>query len=366
MREICRADAQAGLQTVLVVGDCAGTETELDLQLPEIQAHELNPDSQGVLRSQFLGRASRPWQDLRAVAELRGFLRKFNAQVLHTHTFKAGLCGRRAAANEPALLQAHTYHGHVLRDYYARPFASLLRHLEARLARQTQCLFAVSPSCQQELHQLGVGEGRIQVLPSALNLEPFQRSSRSAARQRLGLDDEQTVLGFAGRMVAIKRPKMFQDMVQAMPETLGLMFGSGPLQPVTSDRLRHCGAPPNLQDYLPAMDLLVLPSKREGCPVVALEAFAAGVPVLGFAVPGLRDVLEEWGQGILVDEAQGVPGLVAGARRLLGDEGLRQQCIQQSRLGLHRFQAVPIAKAMATAYASVLAEKSTSYDAATA
>jgi glycosyltransferase involved in cell wall biosynthesis len=65
-----------------------------------------------------------------------------------------------------------------------------------------------------------------------------------------------------------------------------------------------------------AYDALVLPSRREGCPLVAIEAFAAGVPVVGFDVPGVRDALGPWGSGILVPESHGSEGLASALRSL--------------------------------------------------
>ena len=70
------------------------------------------------------------------------------------------------------------------------------------------------------------------------------------------------------------------------------------------------------------MDLMVLPSWREGFPNVVLEAAASGVPVVATTCTGSRDSVEPEVTGLLVP--RGSADAIAGAvLRLLGDEGLR-------------------------------------------
>ncbi len=352
-----RADSVAGTQTLLVVGTCLADECELDLGgMPTIAPGEVDEGSRGLVRALRLGRATRPWRDLQCTGELRRFIRRFRPDVVHTHTSQAGFYGRRAALAERVPVVAHTFHGHVLADYTSRPVAGLFRRLESRLARRTDLLFAVAESCRDELHAMGIGNGRIEVLPPATQLQPFADGSRSAARRMMGVGDDEFLVGWAGRLVPVKRPELFVDLLNREPRIRGVMFGTGALanQLVARDNLSIRGAVQDLHHYLAGLDALVMTSKREGCPLVSLEAFAAGVPVLGFDVPGVRDVLARWGRGLLVPEASGVAGLQAGLKQLMGDRELATKCVLESRRGLPRFEAEPVAARQARAYRAML------------
>ena len=116
---------QLGLRSLLVVGKCAESEAGFDLErtgIPQCTLADLerNPErAEGLLELAALGRALQPGSDVRAALQLRRVARAFRPDVVHTHTSKAGLLGRDAAWRSGAPVVAHTFHGHVLRDYYS-------------------------------------------------------------------------------------------------------------------------------------------------------------------------------------------------------------------------------------------------------
>ncbi|GII78704.1 hypothetical protein Sru01_36860 [Sphaerisporangium rufum] len=105
----------------------------------------------------------------------------------------------------------------------------------------------------------------------------------------------------------------------ADPRALFLLAGTGPLLPRISgrvaalglDRVRLLGLVPDAARLVAAADLLVLSSCSEGLPVVVMEAFAAGVPVVATRVGGLPDLVTDGENGLLVPP--GDPGALAGA-----------------------------------------------------
>ncbi|MEE2888076.1 MAG: glycosyltransferase [Planctomycetota bacterium] len=347
-------DPAVGTQTLLAVGRCAAGEPEIDLgDRPVLVADQIDEGCRGLVRVRRLGRAARPWRDLRAVRALRALIRRFRPDIVHTHTSQAGLFGRRAAFLEDVPVIAHTFHGHVLSDYYPAPVNFVLRRLEAQLARRTHLPLAVSPSCQRELHQMGIADGRIQVLPPALHLAPFQAADRLDARHRLGVAGN-FVVGFVGRLVPVKRPEIFVDLLASMPSMLGVVLGDGPRRErlKAAPNIRFLGSVERPEEYLAGLDALVLCSRREGCPLVALEAFAAGVPVIGFDVPGIRDVLQEWGTGILVPPEHGLEGLRSALREVQAGGAAVTERIEQARAGLGRFEPAQVAAQLVEHYVS--------------
>ncbi len=358
------AHREMGVQTVLAVGRCGDGEEPVDLTahgVPRLALEDLargRGQAAGWLEVAELGRAPSPWRDALAARRLAACVRSLRPDVVHTHTSKAGLIGRRVARRHGVPVIAHTFHGMVLRDYYARPVSSLLRRVEARLARRTDLLFAVSPSCRDELCALGVVPASTEVTPPAIELGAFFAGDRDAARQHLGVVGSDPQLGFVGRLVPIKRPDRFASVVAAVAGAVGHVFGDGPLRGAlhaAGERLRLHGNRGDLAACLPAMDALVLTSEREGCPLAAIEAFAAGVPVVGFDVPGVRDALATWGAGVLVPRADGIDGLVRAVQQLLTEPERRAALVERSRRELWRFQPAQVARQLVEAYRRALA-----------
>ncbi|HLQ36820.1 MAG TPA: glycosyltransferase, partial [Planctomycetota bacterium] len=291
------AHAALGHPTLLVAGSVQPGETALtaeQLGVPRVLLADVlaGATAGGWLELPALGRAPLPWRDLAVARLLQRTMRAFNPDVVHTHTSKAGLLGRWAARRTGVPVIAHTFHGHVLRDYFGSVRSLLLRALERRLARHTDLLFAVSRSCADELAQLGIAAAdRFVVVPPAVAVMAAASGARAAARRRLGVADDRWLVAGAGRLVPIKRFDLFLQVVAGDPALHGDLYGDGPLraqlQRAAGARVIFRSADPALPDLLPAYDALLLPSRREGWPLVAIEAFAAGVPVVGFAVPGV-------------------------------------------------------------------------------
>ncbi|MCA8965836.1 MAG: glycosyltransferase, partial [Planctomycetes bacterium] len=316
-----------GVATLLVTGAVGPEESQLspaDGGVPQISladVERLGPDANGWLVLPSLRRGVDPLGDLRAAAQLRRVLRLVRPDVVHTHTSKAGWIGRRAARAVGVPCVAHTFHGLVLRDYFGALGSWWLRRLERRLARRTDLLFAVSASCREELVELGVAAAeRIAVLSPAVPLPAAL--PRGEARRQLDIDGQDRRAVFVGRDAPVKRLEHFVAAIAAAPAWSGDVVGLGAWPAAleahvhrAAGRLRLCGPDPQIAQKLAAYDALVLPSRREGLPLVAIEAFAAGVPVVGYDVPGVGDALAE-GRGILVPESAGPAGLAAALARL--------------------------------------------------
>jgi glycosyltransferase involved in cell wall biosynthesis len=361
---------ERGAGTLLVVGACEPGEAAVDVAragVPLLEPSAVGPRAEGLLQLPALGNSCPGFRDGRALRELGELLARVRPDVVHTHTSKAGWLGRRAARAAAVPVVAHTFHGLVLRDYFGPVRAFVLRRLERRLAAATDLLFAVSPSCADELAALGVApRARIRVVPPAV--APGPRADRAAARAALALPADAWAAAWVGRLVPIKRAPHFAEVVRRTAGLIGHLFGDGPQRAAllaakqSEPRLVVHGAVPHVRELLPAFDALVLTSVREGCPLVTVEAFEAGVPVIGYDVPGVRDALSTWGGGVLVPEAAGPAGLAAALQRVRSDAMLRAECVARGRAARARFQPAAVAQQLLDAYASVR-DAQTGYDA---
>ena len=177
------------------------------------------------------------------------------------------------------------------------------------------------------------------------------------------------MVGFVGRMVPVKQPDLFVAMARQLPGVAAVMFGDGPLlaglRRAHQDVIRFLGAVLDLQRYLAAIDVLVLTSRREGCPLAALEARACGVAVVGLDRPGIRDALGGGEHGLLVPPESGAAGLADAVRTLLSDDQCRRRLVVAGRADLDRYDPSRVAMALTQRYATALRRSSATTLAAT-
>lgn len=130
-------------------------------------------------------------------------------------------------------------------------------------------------------------------IPNAINCEKFrfQKEIRDHYREKFHLTD-QFVVGCIGRFSYQKNPEftleIFRELVKKEPNVVLVWIGAGELQSnimklVTSyglnDNVLFLGVRQDVSQWMQAMDCLLLPSRFEGLPVVAVEAQASGLPV---------------------------------------------------------------------------------------
>lgn len=270
-----------------------------------------------------LSRLLSPVEDLRVLTTLYALFRRERPAVVHTHTAKAGTLGRLAAWWAGVPVRIHTYHGHVLGgDYFSPLVTRFFLEVERRLARISQRLVVLTERQKREM-ALGLGVApldRFAVVPLGLDLEPFARVDREAARAGgralLGIPEERLVVGIVGRLVPVKNHELLLRAIPYLESLHGgpshlLVVGSGPREKElrnlagslgVGDRCHWLGWRRDLPSLYPAMDVLALTSLDEGTPVAVLEALAAGTRVVARAVGGVPEILDNVPLAELVQE----------------------------------------------------------------
>ncbi|HEX4456403.1 MAG TPA: glycosyltransferase family 4 protein, partial [Polyangia bacterium] len=166
------------------------------------------------------------------------------------------------------------------------------------------------------------------VVPMGLEVAPIIAATDGAARERArrALGVHGVVVVFLGRLVAVKGVDL---LIEALPADVTLLVaGDGPertaLQARANDRrairfLGHVAGAAKLQ-LLAAADVLAIPSRDDGAPTVALEALAAGLPIVATRAGGLPELLDERTTRFAAATA---PALAAALRELAHDAQLR-------------------------------------------
>jgi glycosyltransferase involved in cell wall biosynthesis len=277
---------------------------------------------------------------LSIIDELSELLRSTGVDILCCHGYKADLFG--LLASRRVGIRAIS----VSRGWTAATGRVRLNERADKLVlRFMDAVICVSEAQAVKVRKCGVQPNRIRVIRNAVHPERFPaRNAIGAARLREFFAFEPIrIIGAAGRLSPEKGFDTFVEAARALCEQTSfgfVIFGEGPQRPVLERQIRAAGLAQqivlaghrtDLDELLPHLDLIVLPSRTEGLPNVALEALAAGVPVVATAVGGTPEVVQDGVSGYLVppDDPAALADRVAHAvateaRRLeLGRRGSR-------------------------------------------
>lgn len=289
-----------------------------------------------------------PVQDARSLAELTTLIARLRPDLVHSHTPKGGLLGTIAATI--ARVKARIYH--------MRGLPMITMHGSQRrimtATERTSCGLATRVLANSHsLRQVAIEErlcrpSKIQVLGSGSGngvdssgrFDPSRigEDDRSAFRSRLGIPDAAPVLGYLGRLVRDKGVSELVEAwqaVRAMQPDAHLVVGGvfeerDALSPHTREalegdpRIHLMGFVNETPIFYRAIDVLVLPTYREGFPNVLLEASAMRVPIVATRVTGCVDAVVDGETGTLVPPRDSVR-LATAIARYLESPQLRRQ-----------------------------------------
>jgi glycosyltransferase involved in cell wall biosynthesis len=266
-------------------------------------------------------------------------------QILHSHRYKENLLAALLARRCDVPVVVRTEHG------APEPFKGLhqIRHLFMRqLDRMvatyaTDAVISVSDELKQRLTAF-VDQKKITVIPNGLDLSSVSSTLTPAeAKARLSLPGGCRVIGYAGRLVPVKRLDIFlaaaEEIAGQAPESRFLVAGEGSeeirLRQIVGargleSRVLFLGHRDDIYDVLRALDVFLFCSDHEGLPIVLLEALHLGVPVVARRVGGIPEVVQHGVSGLLVDAAD--PQRLAHASlRILNDRELNASIVEGGR-----------------------------------
>jgi glycosyltransferase involved in cell wall biosynthesis len=205
--------------------------------------------------------------------------------------------------------------------------------IDASAYRAADGIVALTEHDRDVYRQLGAPRGRVFVIPPPS--DDLGVGGKGGARERLGIQGRLVL--FVGVRREYKGARILHDAaprIAARVDDVTVAFvGPGdPIPPVEGARIQDVGEVDSetMHDWIRAADVLVLPSLHEIFPLVVLEAWSAGVPVVLSDIPPLLHLIRVSGGGVAVPRrteavAEGVVELLNdGPRRTeLGDAGRR-------------------------------------------
>ncbi|KMQ52620.1 glycosyl transferase family 1 [Chitinispirillum alkaliphilum] len=276
----------------------------------------------------------------RSFYRLYRFFKEYRPDIVQTHVLKANLMGIAAAklARVPVVIGTEmtlkdTAPSKVarVRDRFIQPFTSMVIN---------RCdSFVVTSKFIKSEWEKSCAPNLFKIVYPPFNLRKIRDTERNGAKR--GAYSKR--IGFIGRL---SDEKSIDILLEAMsivgeyePEAKLTVVGTGPLEESlkryaekigVDKRVNFAGYRSNVFEALKEIDIFVLSSRTEGCPIVILEAMAAGVPVVATRVGGNPELVEDGRTGFLVPHSD--PAAMAEAiLKLTADSGKASRMGKEGR-----------------------------------
>jgi glycosyltransferase involved in cell wall biosynthesis len=322
-----------------------------------------------------------PLGDIRAIWQMHGYLRRIRPNIVSALTPKAGLLAMICAVFTRTPIRIY----HMLGLRYStfkgvqRAFLWGCEWLTCHLAHRVICVgpslyrYALSERVSPEKKIMVIHSGSISGVDAVCYFNParFPEDARDVTRRQYDIPPGANVIGFVGRIVNDKGIKelieaweLLRDrMIAVHLMIVGRIEDEDPIPRNILDIIRaspeihQTGYVPDISLLYRAMDILVLPTYREGFPNTPLEGSAMELPVIVTRVVGCVDAVQEDLTGLIVPPKDS-RALAEAIERYVHDPALR---IKHGRAGRERvlmnFQPEPIWQAIFYEYQGLLFDK---------
>lgn len=322
-------------------------------------AYELRTLGAPVFDLQFNGYKNLP-NFVQTVLKLIKLIKQHEIKIVHAYSFGPTLMGALATFFTKARLISSQRSLHLWKDSkYRRAYQIALLHADHVLSNSES-------GREQVLQHVGLPANKVEVIYNLVEPPQSDVNLRAEIRKQLGIGRREVVVGMVANLRLVKNPQLFVDTAIDICSKLdGVSFlhlGSVDefhhLQKKVenaglADRIRFLGQAP-ANPYYEAMDIFLLTSNSEGCPMAVLEAMSHGLPIVATGIAGVAEVVQHQVNGILVPP-RNQPALTKALRRLIADAGLRRRMAEKSRqIFREQFQTAKVVPKLEGVYEQLL------------
>lgn len=281
-----------------------------------------------------IGDRPRPRSDLGALMQLLRRVRQVRPAIIHAHGVKAALLSLVAARLIPRKKRPRlvvTFHN----LWNGGPLTPVLQ----RLLPGADAVIGVSQAVLAALREQGIRGRRTYTIPNGID------ATRMKVRDVTEAPPGTITAAFLGRLTEEKGVRVLLEATRILSEETSLRWvvaGDGPLRAEVESaavddtlRLRYAGEVADPGPLYTTSELVVIPSFSEGQSLVALEAMAAGLPVIATAVGGLPEVVVAGETGIIIPPGN-PEALATAVRHLLRDADRRAELGTAGRARVER------------------------------
>lgn len=246
----------------------------------------------------------------------------------------------------------------------------VLTYLLADYMKKCQHIIAPSSSIKQMISDTYGIHDRVTVIPTGIDLEPYQTADGTAVRQQLGWQDDEKILVSVGRLVDEKN---FTTLVRAAAIAMEThdnvrlaLIGDGQQRKHLEKLAQELGIGERVQflgrveyDKMPATlsaaDIFCFASVTETQGLVTMEAMAAGLPVAAVAATGTSDIVVHGENGLLTDNNP--EALAQALDKMLADPDLCDRLTEAASETAVSFDMITTAQRLDKVYEQAIEDK---------
>lgn len=279
--------------------------------------------------------------DLKAIFNIKGYVKRVSPDIIHLHSSKAGALGRIATifSHIPIIYNAHGWSFDMNVSKHKKLFYS---YVEKVLGKFTDVVVNISNFERDNELKYGVKPKKyIKVIYNGIDLERYKvKYNTEKIKKELHIIDGAFVIGMVARISESKSPECFIKAAEMLKEKLNncyfILVGDGELRLEIESLIIKYGLKDNflitgwtneVPKYISLFDVGVLTSKWEGFGLVLAEYMADKKPVVAFNSGGISDVVENNYNGLLFDYGD-IKNFCDAVIRLKSDYQLREKLIR--------------------------------------
>lgn len=273
-----------------------------------------------IVKEPYLIRAINPFSDFMAFVKIYKFIKAGDFDIVHTHLAKAGVLGRLAAylAGTPIII--HGLHGitfHKGLNFFSR---NIYLFFEKIAGKFTDAFISVGEDLKKIYIEARIGNPKNYfVVYSGVDLNRFynvdnlSKKEKNNLRTDFGLSEEDVVIGMIATLEYRKGHKYAIEVAKRLvvnnPNVKFIFVGDGNLKNDLMIDVKKNGLDKNIiftgylnevERVFAVCDIILLTSLWEGLPQVLVQAVAASRPIISFDVEGVREIVVDGKNGIIV------------------------------------------------------------------
>ena len=255
--------------------------------------------------------------DIKAILKVRKILKQIKPDIVYLHSSKAGAIGRIALAFNFKTKILYNAHGWYFNAQISDKKRKIFALIEKILAIKTDKIINISKSEYESALKYKIApEKKMCIIENGIDFTKFENNDkyREETRKKYYIENNEIVIGVVGRLTEQKDPmtmiKAFELVHKENKNTKLMYVGSGELEEEVKqyakendilDKVIITGWVNNVEKYIPAFDIAVLPSKWEGFGLVLIEYMACDKPIIATNVGGIKDIIKDKENGFIVE-----------------------------------------------------------------
>lgn len=285
--------------------------------------------------------------DIMSISKIRKILKRLKPDIVYLHSSKAGALGRIALLFNFKTKIIYNAHGWYFNAEISSKKKKIFVLIEKILAIKTNMIINISQSeYDSALKYKIASKKKMCIIDNGIDFNKFNNSSqyRVETRKKYNISDNEILIGVVGRLTEQKDPistiKAFNEIYKKNKNVKLMYVGSGELEKDVKeiaeenkiqDRIIITGWVNNVEKYIPAFDIAILPSKWEGFGLVLIEYMACNKPIVGSNVGGISNIIEDDINGLLCNKNDYI-NLSEKIIKLINDVEKRENIIENNKI----------------------------------